>query len=496
MTKPEFNIVTSPTGKRLLSFVTADWYNTAYVGLWLFQVLGLSLDFIVNAADEMLYEMFPQTATWTIPYWEQVYGIEPDDTLSLDYRRQRILSRNLYQPPINPAHIEAVISALTGSPVHITEEVEPYTFRIEIDVAGGQAVDYLAAHRALREIKPSHLAFSLKGVTPFFSGLNGGGAAYVVDNTRIGKSPINTQVSIRGSPINYGGLSENAGSTRIHKNPINTQVSIRGSPINYGGLSENAESTKVSRVPANTSTPIPPTIIFGGGISESHESTALSMSDITTVTPMSGNANLGGSFAQTANSSRLGRLTIDKSVTPFDQNLNSGGAIAQSAMQSKLRKLTANKQVTTMSGSAHFGGAFTQTVNAARLGRLTVDKLVTPFGGNLNSGGTVRQSATQSIIQKLITDKQVTPMSGNANLGGSFAQTANSSRLGRLTADKSVTLLSTVWYMGGVTLTSTSTRLSEPMQIAEDGYVLTDSGTAEPAFIMVDGGEYPLSLSL
>jgi phage tail P2-like protein len=385
-----------------------------------------------------------------------------------------------------------------------------------------------------------------------------GGLIEVAPSTKIPRAAIDTDVPFYGE-LNGGGAVYGAHSTRISRTPINTQISIRGAPINYGSLSENAESTKISRVPYDTSTPMPPTVISGGGISESNESTALSRADIFSatpfnfeavrgggsfaqtanssrlgrltvdkrvtpisgelnsvgavgqsatqsklrkltadkqVTPISGNANLGGSFAQSANSVRLGRLTVDKQVTPFGGNLNSGGAVGQSATQSKLRKLTADKQVTPMNGNANLGGDFVQTANSAKLGRLTVDKSVTLIGGELNSGGAVGQSATQSKLRKLTADKKVTPMNGNANLGGSFAQTANSAKLGRLTANKSVTLLSTVWYMGGVTLTSTSTRLSEPMQITEDGYVLTDSGAVEPAIIMVDGGEYPLSLSL
>ncbi|MDR2044150.1 MAG: YmfQ family protein [Clostridium sp.] len=144
--------------------VTPGFYDRSYTALWMFEVIGREYDGMSEWARTLRDEIFPQTCTWSIAIWEWVYGIEPDERLPLPYRRARLLSRKLQRPPINPAHIEAVLSALTGCPVIITENVAPYTFHVEVDESVGAAVDYDALYKVLREIKPSHLSFKTDSV--------------------------------------------------------------------------------------------------------------------------------------------------------------------------------------------------------------------------------------------------------------------------------------------------------------------------------------------
>ena len=76
-------------------------------------------------------------------------------------RRQRILSHKWSSPPINPARIEAALSALTGCPVTITENAAPYTFLVTVGETGN-IYDFRQALKVLREIKPSHLSFTYR----------------------------------------------------------------------------------------------------------------------------------------------------------------------------------------------------------------------------------------------------------------------------------------------------------------------------------------------
>jgi hypothetical protein len=159
--KPTPDIIKSPEAERMRQMVTAGFYDESYIGLWLMEVIGREYDGMAEWSGSLRDEAFPQTATWSISIWEFLYGIEPDDSLPLEFRRQRILSTRLRRPPINPARIESAISALTGSTVKITENTAPYTFTIEIDASGGILYDLRRALRLLREIKPSHLAFTM-----------------------------------------------------------------------------------------------------------------------------------------------------------------------------------------------------------------------------------------------------------------------------------------------------------------------------------------------
>ena len=90
--------------------------------------------------------------------WEWIYDIAPDPTLPLDFRRGRILSGRLQQPPINPARIEAILGALVGVPVAIHENIAPYMFEVQLDQTGTSAVNLHLMYKLLGEIKPSHLS--------------------------------------------------------------------------------------------------------------------------------------------------------------------------------------------------------------------------------------------------------------------------------------------------------------------------------------------------
>ena len=165
MNKPALDIIKSPSAERMRQMATEGFYDRSRVALWMFEVIGREWDEMGDWAWDLRNEIFPQTCTWSLPIWEWVYGFEPDDTLSLEFRRQRILSKRLERPPINPARIEAALAALTGGTVNITDFVKPYTFRVDVGETGETIYDYREALKTLRKMKPSHLSFNYESYT-------------------------------------------------------------------------------------------------------------------------------------------------------------------------------------------------------------------------------------------------------------------------------------------------------------------------------------------
>lgn len=150
------NFPTSPTAKRMISRVSPI-YDRAYVGKWIFQVMGAEMDEVRLRFEQLRDQAFPETATWAIPYWEQRYGIEPVEGETDEQRRRAIITHRNAREPINPAKMERIIQSLTGCPARVTENVAPYTFTVEI-FAGAERgnFDWDAIFRRLKRIKPSH----------------------------------------------------------------------------------------------------------------------------------------------------------------------------------------------------------------------------------------------------------------------------------------------------------------------------------------------------
>lgn len=150
---------TSPTARRMISRISPI-YDRSYVGKWIFQVMGLDMDEVRLRFGELPDQAFPETATWGLPYWEQRYGITGMEGKEAALRRQEVLSRRGARAPLNPKKLEAILSALTGREVIVTEDVAPYTFAVEI-LDGDSGFDYAAAVQRVKRVKPSHQAFTL-----------------------------------------------------------------------------------------------------------------------------------------------------------------------------------------------------------------------------------------------------------------------------------------------------------------------------------------------
>jgi len=153
------NFPTSPAAKRMLKTVSPI-YDKSYVAKWIFQVMGLEIDEAWQFIEELRLQAFPETATWGIEYWEQRYHIAPNESLSIEERRQRVIIKRGIRSPMNPARIERIVRDVTGREATVTEENGTYTFHISV-LPGESMVDYQELINTVRSVKPSHLSFTV-----------------------------------------------------------------------------------------------------------------------------------------------------------------------------------------------------------------------------------------------------------------------------------------------------------------------------------------------
>lgn len=124
-------ILTSQAARDILDELSPI-YGEARVALWLFQVIGAELDDTRQWTQETMDQVVPQTATWSLDYWEDEYAIPRDPTLSTQKRRERILSYLRYRAPMNPYNLARVASsAADGVECRIEERTgAPSSFTI------------------------------------------------------------------------------------------------------------------------------------------------------------------------------------------------------------------------------------------------------------------------------------------------------------------------------------------------------------------------------
>lgn len=152
-------ILTSEKAQEIIDFVSPK-YGKSYVGLWLFQAIGVVLGEVCTIADKLRYETNPATADLLLDYWEDHYGLPRDSSLTIDQRRARLVSRAQSHGPCNPVKLEAAISAaLNGVKVEITENVSKNTFLVDIR---DYVDDITPAVAVLERMKPAHLIYQIR----------------------------------------------------------------------------------------------------------------------------------------------------------------------------------------------------------------------------------------------------------------------------------------------------------------------------------------------
>ncbi len=164
MSRPELDIIRSPSAETFLRMVTQGFYDRSAMALWIYEVIGREWDELRVIVGGMQAETQPQTCTWSMGIWEWMYGIEPDGELPLEHRRQTLMRQIGGVKPANPAMFRRGLAALLGTgeeDIEIRDFLRPYTFGVFFRPTGTTAFDYERVRAYLDASKPAHLAYQL-----------------------------------------------------------------------------------------------------------------------------------------------------------------------------------------------------------------------------------------------------------------------------------------------------------------------------------------------
>lgn len=164
MSRPELNIIRSPSAEAFLRMVTQGFYNRSAMALWIYEVIGREWDELRVIVEGMQAETQPQTCSWSMGLWEWMYGIEADGGLPLEHRRQTLMRQICGVKPANPAMFRRGLAALLGTgeeDIEIRDFLRPYTFGVIFHPTGTTAFDYKRVRAYLDASKPAHLAYQL-----------------------------------------------------------------------------------------------------------------------------------------------------------------------------------------------------------------------------------------------------------------------------------------------------------------------------------------------
>lgn len=157
-------ILTSEWGKRIYEDV-AEVYGESFTSLWMMQVIGIQLDRFGRFSEEFIYQVTPETATWTIEFWEREYGIISNPLLSLEQRRAQVSNKMIKRAAITPYRIEQTVEKIYGVECVVTENFNGVghsvnAFRVSVKkYIDNETIE--GVRSLVTKLKPSHLVFDV-----------------------------------------------------------------------------------------------------------------------------------------------------------------------------------------------------------------------------------------------------------------------------------------------------------------------------------------------
>ena len=119
---------------------------------------------VVRSVEDQLT---PATATWGLAAWEEITGITPGVSATLEERRAAVIAQLCSRGTTNAAAIERLAQSLTGYGAAVTENFKDYSFSLTFlgEENGFVAMDLTLLYSSVEIIKPAHLKFIVNHVT-------------------------------------------------------------------------------------------------------------------------------------------------------------------------------------------------------------------------------------------------------------------------------------------------------------------------------------------
>ena len=124
----------------------------------IFESQQAEVDLLNNNIQDLIDNLFVETATWSLENWEKEYNIPIDLDDTLENRRSRILARMVSEgQPFTKETIEAIANQFTNGSVEVIEHLESDYFTVKFVSTKGIPPKMQDVYDAINEVKASWL---------------------------------------------------------------------------------------------------------------------------------------------------------------------------------------------------------------------------------------------------------------------------------------------------------------------------------------------------
>ncbi|WP_446897410.1 YmfQ family protein [Clostridium sp. LBM24168] len=153
-------------GRQMMQYISPALHDSK-IEQAIYEAIGSEFDSLEEAVADVKLQLFPQTATWGLAWWEKRLGLQTNLSEDLEKRRKKVIVKLQTRWPMTPLNMANIISTYTSADVHIIENVAPYTFEVDLLSNNGFPEDLIDLYKTVKRIKPSHegVRYKLTSIT-------------------------------------------------------------------------------------------------------------------------------------------------------------------------------------------------------------------------------------------------------------------------------------------------------------------------------------------
>lgn len=123
------------------------------------RAIGTQMEALWEDREDLLRQLWVDTATWGLAWWESWCGLPPAPDKSLSWRRGRVLSRLRSRGTTTAELIATVVAGYGYDPSQVAVVEHPAESRFEVVLSGlaETPTELSGITTAVNEVKPAHL---------------------------------------------------------------------------------------------------------------------------------------------------------------------------------------------------------------------------------------------------------------------------------------------------------------------------------------------------
>ena len=145
----------------LINMLPSFYHSSDFVKAYM-SSQSVEHDFIKESIKDLVNNLYVNTATWGLDYFEEELGLQTGKSKSYEERRERIIAKKIGSGTTTIKMIKDTALAFDCGEIEVIEMYNDYMFKLKFINQKGRPKNIEDFKSAIDEIKPAHLAYILE----------------------------------------------------------------------------------------------------------------------------------------------------------------------------------------------------------------------------------------------------------------------------------------------------------------------------------------------